>query len=186
MKEKTIPPDLAACIAFHGHLCPGVVIGYRAAKHALKKLGAERAADEELLCITMTDSCPVDAIQFLTGCTLGKGNLILRDYGKMVFIFLIRSNTRLVNGIRVSLRQPPEKKKNRTKKDIAMSMLSSADNTLFKTRRLKEYAVPERARIFSSLPCAVCGERTMEPRLTVKDGKLICPECCPEAYTRGW
>ncbi len=91
MIKKDIPSDLKACIGFHGHLCPGLAIGYAAAKLALEKLKQKRVRDEELVCITMTDSCAVDAIQFMTGCTLGKGNLIFQDLGKMVFIFIRRT-----------------------------------------------------------------------------------------------
>ena len=43
----------------------------------------------------------MDAVQFLTGCTIGKGNLILRDWGKQVFNFGRRSDGRMV---RVALR----------------------------------------------------------------------------------
>jgi formylmethanofuran dehydrogenase subunit E len=47
--EQTIPADLAACIDFHGHLCPGVTIGYLASKIGMKKMKWERAEDEELI-----------------------------------------------------------------------------------------------------------------------------------------
>lgn len=66
-------------VAFHGHSCPGLAIGYRAAKIALRELAAGRAGDEELVAIVETDACGVDTIQVLTGCTLGKGNLLYRD-----------------------------------------------------------------------------------------------------------
>ena len=38
--------------------------------------------------------CAVDAIQFLTGCTFGKGNLIHRDWGKNAYAFWRRSDGR--------------------------------------------------------------------------------------------
>lgn len=37
-------------IDFHGHICPGLVLGYRVSILALKELG-ERAEDEELVAI---------------------------------------------------------------------------------------------------------------------------------------
>ncbi|MDN5326909.1 MAG: formylmethanofuran dehydrogenase subunit, partial [Moorella sp. (in: firmicutes)] len=77
--------DWDRAAAFHGHTCPGLAIGYRAAKIALRELAAGRASDEELVAIVETDACGVDALQVLTGCTLGKGNLLYRDYGKHVF-----------------------------------------------------------------------------------------------------
>ncbi len=39
--------SLEEVIRFHGHYCPGVMIGYRAALGALDLLGVERAQDEE-------------------------------------------------------------------------------------------------------------------------------------------
>ncbi|MBC7237871.1 MAG: formylmethanofuran dehydrogenase subunit E family protein, partial [Chloroflexi bacterium] len=92
---------LEQAVAFHGHFCPGLLIGYRAALIGLRELGVKRARDEELVAIVETDACGVDAIQVLTGCTLGKGNLILRDWGKQVFTFGRRSDGRMV---RVALR----------------------------------------------------------------------------------
>ena len=67
-------------IDFHGHWCPGLATGIRAAEWAVKELG--KAADEEIVAVVETDMCGVDAIQYLTGCTFGKGNLIHQDYGK--------------------------------------------------------------------------------------------------------
>lgn len=72
--------DLREAIQFHGHLCPGLALGYRVAKAALRELKAERPRDEELVAIVENDSCAADAIQFITGATFGKGNLIFRDY----------------------------------------------------------------------------------------------------------
>ena len=79
------------CVAFHGHSCPGLAIGFRAATLALELLGLEEGAkDEELVCVTENDACGVDAVQVVTGCTMGKGNLIYRGTGKMAFSFYCR------------------------------------------------------------------------------------------------
>ena len=69
------------------------------AKAALRELKADRPRDEELVAIVENDSCAVDAIQFITGCTFGKGNLIFRDYGKHVYTFF---NRRTGQGVRIS------------------------------------------------------------------------------------
>ncbi len=73
-------------IAFHGHSCPGLAIGIRASELAKQRMGGLDSAD--LLAVVETDMCGVDAIQFLTGCTFGKGNLIHHDVGKMAFTLL--------------------------------------------------------------------------------------------------
>lgn len=79
-------------IDVHGHWCPGLAIGIRAAEFALSEIG--KASDEEIVAVVETDMCGVDAIQYLTGCTLGKGNLIYRDYGKNAFTFYRRRDNK--------------------------------------------------------------------------------------------
>jgi formylmethanofuran dehydrogenase subunit E len=49
-----------------------------------------KSADEEIVAVVETDMCAVDAVQYLMCCTLGKGNLIHKDYGKNVFTFYRR------------------------------------------------------------------------------------------------
>ena len=72
-------------IEFHGHSCPGLTIGIRASELAMEKLDIQNAKNP--VCVAETDMCGVDAIQFLTGCSFGKGNLIHKDYGKSAFTF---------------------------------------------------------------------------------------------------
>ena len=76
MDELIIPEDLKAAITFHGHLCPGLIIGYRAAILAAKELDLHRDKDEELVAVVENDACGLDAIQWMLGCSIGKGNLI--------------------------------------------------------------------------------------------------------------
>ena len=80
---------------FHGHMCPGLALGIQAAQIALSEIGAH-AQDEEVVATVETDMCAVDAIQFLTGCTFGKGNLIHRDLGKNAYTFWRRSDGRAI------------------------------------------------------------------------------------------
>lgn len=81
---------LREVVQFHGHLCPGLALGYRVAKAALRELKSDRPHDEELAAVVENDSCATDAIQFITGCTFGKGNLVFLDYGKHVYTFYNR------------------------------------------------------------------------------------------------
>lgn len=121
---------------FHGHFCPGLLIGFRAAQIALRELGVERAEDEELVAICENDACGVDAVQVLTGCTVGKGNLILRDWGKQVFIFGRRGNGKL---LRVALRygataQDPEKSPEERRQTALERLQTAADEELYDIR----------------------------------------------------
>jgi len=161
-----LPDDLLDAIRFHGHLCGGLTRGYRMARAALEALGADRAHDEELVAIVENDACGVDAVQVLTGCTFGKGNLVFRDYGKHVLTLLRRSDSRAV---RVSLRSF----------DRGLStedLLAMPTETMMGIEEVSVEA-PAAARIFDSQPCAECGEATMATRLVPDGDRLLCREC---------
>lgn len=61
----------------------------------MREIGSH-SADEEVVAVVETDIRAVDAVQFLTGCTFGKGNLIHRDYSKNAFTFVCRSDEKAI------------------------------------------------------------------------------------------
>ncbi|MCD6382832.1 MAG: formylmethanofuran dehydrogenase subunit E family protein, partial [Thermoplasmata archaeon] len=79
---------------FHGHICPGLAVGCVASMIVLQRFPP--SADEELVAVVENDSCSVDAIQVLTGCTFGKGNLFHYDYGKSVYTFYSRGSSKAI------------------------------------------------------------------------------------------
>ena len=186
MKEIELPEDLKECIAFHGHLCPGVVIGYCAATLGMRELSTRRAGDEELIAIVENDTCAVDAIQWLTGCTFGKGNLYFRDYGKMVFTFATRRNgrsirLRLLTNRPAEIDQAPEDQRRRLQIEY---MLSRDPAELFDIRRDSLTQLPSGAQIRQSLPCENCGEMVMSTRIRTHAGKNLCIPCAHAASGR--
>lgn len=84
----------------HGHICGGLLIGVSAVHYAMELMGTEISSeDEEIVCVAENDSCSVDAVQSILGCSIGKGNLIFRMRGKQAFSFFNRQtgkNFRLV------------------------------------------------------------------------------------------
>jgi len=168
---------LREAVSFHGHLCPGLLIGFRAALLGLNRLEGERSEDEELVAIVENDSCSVDGIQFVTGCTFGKGNLIFRDWGKQVFTLARRPAER---GVRLVFRGDRLKTKApdgiTDRSAFIRLLLESPDEDLFDVQEVK-IDLPHTARIFPSIPCENCGEPTMEPRLFRVRGNKICMDC---------
>ena len=73
------------CVAFHGHECGGLTIGYKAAEYAIQLLNLNFSQDEQVVCIAENDACGIDAIQVMLGCSVGKGNLLFRMRGKQAF-----------------------------------------------------------------------------------------------------
>ena len=188
--------DYQACASFHGHVCMGLTIGYLATKLAIKLLKENRAVDEELICITETDSCCCDAIQVLTGCTFGKGNLIYRDIGKMAFTFGSRSTG---EGIRLVLRSDiwnvPEKEQSLAQKiresraskeeireyeklyEARSEALFDRGPEAFFTVEDMEIPLPPKARMAPSKMCDICAEAVMETKLTRIDSLNYCRAC---------
>jgi len=161
-------------IAFHGHSCPGLAIGYRMAKAGLDFLAGSRAADEEIVAIVENDACGVDALQCLSGCTFGKGNLIFKDYGKQVYTLYDRNSQK---GVRVlfSPRNIPE---NAGKdRDQFINWLMSAPEEDVVSLKEVDIDEPEPARIMKSVACESCGENVMATRTREVDGKTVCIPC---------
>ncbi|MHB1419204.1 MAG: FmdE family protein [Bacillota bacterium] len=173
--------ELKKAVEFHGHVCVGLMIGLRAGAIALEGLGVERAGDEELVTIVENESCAVDGVQSLTGCTVGKGNLLLRDYGKQVFTIGSRKTGK---AIRVAMKYEARGKMSDYRKLTPEEFMAIPSDTLFDTRQIP-LDFPQKARIFSSVCCAHCGEAVMEPRARVKDGEVVCMPCAGE-YPNRW
>jgi formylmethanofuran dehydrogenase subunit E len=197
---KNIPP-FSEVTKFHGHVCPGTAIGYRVGVIAFNKLETSRSTDEELLTIVENDSCSVDAIQIVTGCTMGKGNLIFKDYGKHVYTFFNRNSG---NVLRISLNisideidsdfsklrdnaysescSVEEKLEfEKHKNEISQKILNMQDKELF-IIEFVDIDIPDEARVFSSFRCAKCGELVSEHRLRVENGALICIPCFEDIH----
>lgn len=168
------PEQIANTSSFHGHLCQGLAWGMRIAEAALAELGP-RAVDEELVAVVETDNCAVDAIQYLTGCTLGKGNLRYLDHGQNVFTFTRRSNGRSIRISRNPAWEMPVHAQDQAAQIAAV--LSAPVEQLLTIEELTDYTPPENAQILPSQPCAGCGRLTMTSRLQNLAGRLLCPVC---------
>ncbi len=197
MEEKYISEEMVEkTVAFHGHMCPGLAIGIRAAEVTLRDLGPH-AQDEEVVAVVETDMCGVDAIQFLTGCTFGKGNLIHLDYGKNAFTFYRRSDgkgIRLVSKPEAFGEPDPEWEALRERlgeEDLSLEerkrfwqlhaarsrqILDLPLDELFE-RKQPQGEIPRHARVMDSVACESCSEQVMETRTRRFKGKTLCIPC---------
>ena len=104
--QKELESLWQQCVAFHGHGCGGLAVGFRAVLYAWELFGCDSPSeDEKIVCIAETDACGVDAIQALLSCTVGKGNLIFNLQGKNAFSFYRRPDGK---SFRLLLRPTPE------------------------------------------------------------------------------
>jgi formylmethanofuran dehydrogenase subunit E len=181
--EIFLNADFQRCVDFHGHICPGLAIGYQAAKAGMASLQKNRA----------------DAIQVLTGCTFGKGNFIFRDHGKHAFTLAGRKSGR---GVRIALKPgvleiterhrvlmdklrqdgaTEEERKEFQELHLQKSLfiLEKSPEDLF-TIKPVNFSLPPKARIEPSKLCARCGEPTMGSKLAKMEELEICRECLGE------
>jgi formylmethanofuran dehydrogenase subunit E len=184
------------CIRFHGHSCPGLASGYRAATAAMEALGVTRPEDEDLVAICETNACGVDAIQVIAGTTAGKGNLIIHDYGKHAFTFYNRKDGKAV---RVTFHR------NKATEDDDFATLrarvfsgkaSAQEEEQFhelmhkatvdvlhapaeKIMNLEKITMepPKKARIYASVTCESCGETVADAKTRNMNGKCVCIPC---------
>ncbi|MFX1520677.1 MAG: FmdE family protein [Promethearchaeota archaeon] len=196
---EELPSELKNAVEFHGHLCPGIVIGFRVAILARKELELGRSEDEELVAVVENDTCAVDAIQYINGTTFGKGNLVFQDHGLHAYTFIERNSGKQ---IRIALkadvfqeeseqRREILRKQNQNKplteeenavlqkarQNMLKKLLTMSDAELFSIVKNVDIKVPERARIFNSVKCSKCGLMVMETRLRVLNDKFYCIPC---------
>lgn len=165
-------------VEFHGHECPGLAIGFKACEAAKEKMGIRFSFDEEIVCVTENDACGVDAVQFITGCTFGKGNLIYRGTGKMAFSFFNRVNGASIRMILKSFQGEMDRKQRQE------YILTSSVDEIFDFKKPK-FTLPEKARLFTTIVCENCGEGAPEHKIRIHEGKKVCIDCF-EDYSRGW
>lgn len=194
--EDQLPEDFRPCVAFHGHLCPGLVYGYLVAKGAIELLEIHRSKDEEVVAISENDTCAVDALQVILGTTLGKGNLIIKDYGKNVFTVFNRADKKAFRLSRKETYRYEGKHKEEYEKLEAAYAAGQATAQQRKRQKwlksldliaknfanvfdAKEVQCPEPpyAPLAPSRACTQCGEMTMATKMIEKKGKRFCVPC---------
>jgi formylmethanofuran dehydrogenase subunit E len=196
MKTEKISEELVRqATDFHGHWCPGLAIGIRASELALAEVG--KASDEDIVAIVETDMCAVDAIQYLTGCTFGKGNLIHKDYGKNAFSFYRRRDGKAIRilarpaifresgsvlgtlhkkMLEEGLTPEEENLWKETRQMVSKRVMESPLEDLFEVKK-PSHPLPEKARILASVVCDACGEPVMETRAERSGDRVLCIPC---------
>jgi formylmethanofuran dehydrogenase subunit E len=195
--KRKMPDDLKKCEEFHGHICPGLIYGYRVAKEAIRLMNLRRAVDEEVVAICENDSCAVDALQVLLGTVAGKGNLIIKDFGKNAYTVLSRSKRQAYRFSRKTRYDYSGRDKDKFDRlESAVKNGTATDNERSDLKNLKiddllarpfeeiftttevSFNEPIYAQLAPSEPCAVCGEMTMAVKMVrLGDGRQTCIPC---------
>ena len=168
---------------FHGGICPGIVMGTRMTIAAMKELGLDpKERSHDLIVYIEIDRCMTDAVQAITGCSLGHRSLKYVDYGKFAATFI---NMKTGKAVRVSSIEDRSKDPaNQSMEDAVKKLATMPEEELLKLEDVK-LKVPEND--IPGLPqhkavCSKCGERIMDGRDVLEDGKVVCKACADRPY----
>lgn len=182
---------LAISTKIHGHLCAGQVIGVRMAMAGLAYIGLDdpKGADRKKLYVLVEiDRCATDAIQSVTGCSLGKRSLRWVDFGIMAATFV---NLESGRAVRVTAREearaladtycPEITDKYRRQLEAYRRMTLDELFTFQEVQvNLRDCDLP--GRPLRRVPCADCGDWVQDCREVERDGRLLCRACAGERY----
>ena len=154
----------------HGHYCPGLAIGVRAAAEALQILDIQQRG-HSLYCISENRACYMDGIQWVFGTTLGNGNLEVRPRGKTAFNFYDRASGR---SVRLAAKQWPE---GLSREEMAEYILTAPLAEVFSQTPVRFEPPEDRFVPRPSRVCPRCGESCGEAFLRVLNGEIVCLDC---------
>ena len=175
----------------HGHLCPGQVLGVRMAMLGLREIGIPdpKGRDrKDIIVFVEMDRCATDAVQSVTGCSLGKRSMKFMDYGKMAASFV---NLRTGKAVRVvareearesaRVRMPEITDKYRAQLEAYKILPEEELFTVARVEiRLRQEDLP--GRPISRVRCGSCGEHVQDRREVMKDGVVLCRACAEGGY----
>jgi len=124
-------------VEFHGHLGPFLVLGVKAGLLANSLLGKDCF---KTTAIVTTDpsppnSCFVDGVQFVTGCTMGKGNIKLRRSKNTSVLFLKEGKKlrlKLKDKVLASIKEVSSEEES---KRLSLKLLNSPVSELFEVQK---------------------------------------------------
>lgn len=175
----------------HGHICAGQVIGVRMSMLALSLLGLNdpKGVDrKKLYVIVEVDRCATDAIQSVTGCSLGKRSMKWLDHGIMAATFV---NLESGKAVRVTaLEEARELAKNyclelgdKYARQLAAYKVMP-ESELFRIESVSVDINPEDlpGRPLKRVQCQGCGDWVQDNRDVLVEGKVLCRNCAGGRY----
>jgi formylmethanofuran dehydrogenase subunit E len=175
----------------HGHLCPGQVLGVRMAILGLSAVAIDDPKGKDrknLFVFVEMDRCSTDAVQAVTGCSLGKRTMKFMDYGKLAATFV---NVLTGKAVRVvALDDSRDKAKDIFPhiEDKYAAQLEAykimPDESLFEVMEVSVEIKPEDmpGRPLRKVQCSSCGEYVQDMREVCREGKILCRSCADSAY----
>lgn len=182
---------LEESVKIHGHLCPGQVLGVKMSMLGLREIGIDDPKGKDrknIIVFVEMDRCATDAVQSVTGCSLGHRTMKFMDYGKMAAALVNLKTGRAVRVIAKEESREKAKKYFPEIEDKYKAQLEAykimTDSELFDVMDIKVKIKPEDmpGRPLKRIPCDMCGEYVQDMREIYKNGKALCRPCADGGY----
>ena len=184
---------LAESVKTHGHLCPGQVLGVRLALLGLRLIGITDPKGKDrkrFLVFVEIDRCATDAIQSVTGASLGKRSLKFVDYGIMAATFY---HLETGKAFRIIAREEAREAADRYFPEIEDKYRRQLEayrvmpeEELFEVQEVvvepSPFDLPGRPR--RRVRCEACGVFVQDGREVERDGRTLCRPCAFGGYFR--
>ena len=175
----------------HGHICAGQVIGVRMSMLGLERIGIDDPKEtdrKKLYVLVEIDRCATDAIQSVTGCSLGKRSMRWMDFGIMAATFV---NLESGKAVRVTAREEARElsKKycpeitEKYKRQLAAYRVMPEEE-LFSVQEVK-VTIPDcdmPGRPQRRMQCEQCGDYVQDSRDVEQEGRTLCRACAGQRY----
>jgi len=170
--------------SLHHHQCAGQVLGVRMAMLGCREVGIDEPRGcKRLVVYVEMDRCATDAVQAVTGCSLGKRTLKFLDYGKMAATFV---DTATGKAVRVLARDgarelaphyAPGAATLREAQKQAYRIMP--EDTLFRWRPVTLHVAPQEMPGYRGerVQCDACGEGINFHREVKLGGRTVCIPC---------
>jgi formylmethanofuran dehydrogenase subunit E len=188
---KSFDQLLEESTKIHGHICAGQVIGVRMSMAALERIGIRdpKGADRKKLYILVEiDRCATDAIQSVTGCSLGKRSLRWLDFGVMAATFV---NLETSRAVRVTAREEartlsasycPAIVDKYQRQLEAYKVMPLDELFTFQEVTVQLDACDMPGRPIRRVQCDQCSDWVQDCREVEQGGKVLCRSCAGERY----
>jgi len=189
---------LLNALEFHGHRCWASVAGVRVGLAALRALGVKRSGGTQLFAIVEIGEdhggmCFGDGVQYVTGCTFGKGNIRKQPVGKLAFTLIDKATNRAA---RVSYKPTlqkqiaesafmrkrglgvmPDEIPLEEQMELVNLVWNAPEADVLQVGEVSAYKGEWLPEVMGFVPCASCGELTAHAYLRVVGSKLVCIPC---------
>lgn len=175
----------------HGHICAGQVIGVRMSMVGLREINIEDPRGtqrKDFYVLVEIDRCATDAIQSVTGCSLGKRSLKWLDHGIMAATFL---NLKTGKAVRVTALEEARETSKKYCPDIGDKYKQQLEayrimpeEELFRIQNVS-ITIPEcdmPGRPLKRTQCDECGDWVQDCREITRGNKTLCKSCAFGSY----